>query len=61
MSDFTSFLNNQGMTGVDELTCFVHEFLDDPSIFFKMDQTERDEIERKMDEALETFEMVQTN
>jgi hypothetical protein len=60
MSDFISFLNNQGMTGVDELTCFVHEFLDDPSIFLEMDQAEREEIERKMDEALNTFKMVQT-
>ena len=59
MNDFTSFLNNQGMTGVDELTCFVHEFLDDPSIFFKMDQTERDEIERKMGEVLDTFNRAQ--
>jgi hypothetical protein len=60
MNDFTGFLKNQGISGVDELTCFVHEFLDDPSIFFELDQFEREEIERKMDEALDTFKIVQT-
>ena len=59
MNDFNSFLNNQGISGVEELSCFVHEFLDDPSIFFEMDQTKRDEIERKMDEALDTFKRAQ--
>jgi hypothetical protein len=58
MDNFNSFLNDQGITGVDELTSFVQEFLDDPSIFFELDQFERDEIERKMDEALETFKIV---
>jgi len=60
MDDLPGFLKNKGISGVDELTCFVHEFLDDPSIFFEMDQAEREEIERKMDEALDTFKMVQT-
>jgi len=55
MNDFVSFLSNQGITDVEELTCFVHKFLDNPSIFFELEQCEREEIESKMDEALDTL------
>jgi hypothetical protein len=55
MDDFVSFLSDQGITGIEDLTCFVDRFLDDPSIFYELDQFEREEIENKMDEALDTF------
>jgi hypothetical protein len=54
MDDFVSFLSDQGITGIEDLTCFVDRFLDDPSIFYELDQFEREEIESKMDEALDT-------
>ena len=56
MDDFVSFLSDQGITGIEDLTCFVDRFLDDPSIFYELDQFEREEIESKMDEALDTFQ-----
>ena len=55
MDDFVSFLSGQGITEIEDLTCFVDRFLDDPSIFYELDQFEREEIESKMDEALDTF------
>jgi hypothetical protein len=55
MDDFVSFLSDQGITGIEDLTCFVDRFLDDPSIFYELDQFEREEMENKMDEALDTF------
>ena len=55
MDDFVSFLSDQGITGIEDLTCFVNRFLDDPSIFYELDQFEREEMESKMDEALDAF------
>jgi hypothetical protein len=52
MNDFVSFLSNRGIADVEELTQFVHRFLNDPSIFFELEQFQREEIESKMDEAL---------
>ena len=58
MNDFVSILSNRGIADVEELTSFVQRFLDDPSIFFELEQFEREEIERKMDEALNTLKTV---
>jgi len=55
MDDFVSFLSDQGITGIEDLTCFVNRFLDDPSIFYELDQFEREEMGSKMDEALDAF------
>ena len=59
MDDFVSFLSDQGITGIEDLTCFVNRFLDDPSIFYELDQFEREEMESKMDEALDTFRNIE--
>jgi len=59
MNDFVSFLSDQGITGIENLTCFVDRFLDDPSIFYELDQFEREEMESKMDEALDTFRNIE--
>ena len=58
MNDFVSFLSKQGIADVEELTRFVHRFLDDPSIFFELEQPEREKIESKMDEAFNTLKMI---
>jgi hypothetical protein len=58
MNDFVSFLFDQGVNKVEELSCFVHSFLGDPSIFYELDQSEREEIENKIDEALGVFKSV---
>jgi hypothetical protein len=60
MDDFVSFLSDQGITGIEDLTCFVDKFLDDPSIFNELNQFERKEMESKMDEALDTFKNLET-
>jgi hypothetical protein len=39
------------------LTGFVHNFLQDPSIFFELTETEREEVEKKLDGALAHFKI----
>jgi len=57
MNNFFEYLESNGVKDIKKLTSFVHAFLQDPSIFFDLTATERDGMEKKMDEALAFFKI----
>jgi len=61
MDGFFAFLESKGIKDIKDLIVFVHSFVEDPSIFFDLTETERDGIEKKMDEALAVFKNKKTN
>jgi hypothetical protein len=57
MNNFFEYLEGHGIKDIKKLTGFVHNFLQDPSIFFDLTTTERDGMEKKLDEALAFFKI----
>jgi len=57
MNNFFEYLEGHGIKDIKKLTGFVHNFLQDPSIFFDLTATERDGMEKKLDEALAFFKI----
>ena len=57
MNNFFEYLESHGAKDIKKLTGFVHNFLQDPSIFFNLNATERDGMEKKLDEALAFFKI----
>jgi hypothetical protein len=57
MSGFYKYLESNGVKDIKNLTGFVHNFLQDPGIFFDLTEAERDGIEKKLDEALTFFKI----
>jgi hypothetical protein len=57
MNEFYKFLENNGVKDVKKLTGFVHNFLQDPAIFFDLTGAERNKMEQKLDEALAHFKI----
>ena len=55
MKEFIEFIESKGVKDIRALTAFVHNFIQDPSIFFDLTGTERDAMEKKLDEALALF------
>lgn len=55
MNEFYKYLEGNGVKDVKTLTAFVHNFLQDPAIFFDLTEVERNEMEQKIDEALAVF------
>ena len=55
--DFLNILKAKGSKISESLTAFVHNFLQDPAIFFDLTGTERDGMEKKLDEALAFFKI----
>ena len=55
MNGFYKYLESKGVKDIENLTVFVHEFIQDPSIFFKLTGAERDKMEKKLDETLAFF------
>jgi hypothetical protein len=55
MNEFIEFFESKGIKNIKNLTVFVHNFLQEPVIFSELTETERNEMERKMDEALVLF------
>ena len=55
MNEFIEFFESKGIKNIKNLTAFVHNFLREPAIFFSLTETERTEMEKKMDEALVFF------
>jgi hypothetical protein len=52
VSEFFEYLESNGIKDIKKLIGFVHHFLQDPSVFFDLTGAERDEMEKKLDEAL---------
>jgi hypothetical protein len=55
MNGFNKYLETKGVKDTKNLTVFVRNFLQEPSIFFNLTEAERDEMEKKLDEALAVF------
>jgi hypothetical protein len=55
MNEFYKYLENNGVKDIKKLTGFVHNFLQDPAIFFNLTEAKRNEMEQKLDEALALF------
>jgi len=52
MNGFFEYFESKGVKDIKILTAFVHNFLQDPNIFFDLAEAERNGIENKLDEAL---------
>jgi len=61
MNGFYEYLESKGVKNIKNLTGFVHNFLQDPSIFFNLTGAERDEMEKKLDETLAVFKNKKTH
>jgi len=57
MNDFFEYLESKGVKDIRDLTAFVHNFFQDPSIFFDLSEAERDGMEKKLDGALAFFKI----
>ncbi len=57
MNEFFEYLESKGVKDIRDLSAFVHDFLQDPSIFFNFTETERDGMEKKLDRALAFFKI----
>ena len=55
MNEFIEFFESKGIKNIKNLTVFVQNFLKEPAIFFNLTETQRNEMEQKMDEALAFF------
>jgi len=55
MNRFYKYLESNGVKNAKKLTGFADNFLQDPSIFFDLTETERKGMEQKLDEALAVF------
>ena len=55
MNEFIEFFESKGIKNIKNLTVFVHNFLQDPAIFFDLTGAERNEMEQKLDETLALF------
>jgi hypothetical protein len=54
MNEFMEFFESKGIKNIKNLNAFVHDFLQEPQIFFDLTETEN-EMEQKLDEALALF------
>jgi hypothetical protein len=57
MKGFFEYFESNGVKDIKKLTAFVHNFLQDPAIFFDLTEVERDGMDKKLDEALAFFKV----
>ena len=57
MNNFFEYLESHGVKDIRKMADFVHNFLQDPSIFFDLTAPERDGMEKKLDESLAFFKI----
>jgi len=55
MNEFIEFFESKGIQNIKNLTAFIHNFINEPVIFFELTEAERNEKEQKMDQALALF------
>jgi hypothetical protein len=60
MSGFYKYLESNGIKDIKKLAGFVHNFLQDPGIFFDLTEAERNAMEKKLDQALAVFRIVKS-
>lgn len=57
MNEFYKYFESKGVKDIRDLTAFVHDFLQDPAIFFDLTEAERDGMVNKLDGALAFFKI----
>ena len=57
MNELSEYLENKGVKDIKKLVGFVHNFLQDPSIFFDLTEVERNGMVKKLDQALALFKI----
>ena len=55
MNEFIEFFESKRIENIKNLAIFVHNFLQEPTIFSDLTEVERNEMEQKFDEALALF------
>ena len=55
MNEFIEYFESKGIRNIKNLTAFVHDFRQKPLIFLELTDSERNEMEQKLDEALALF------
>ena len=55
MNECIEFFESKGIKNIKSLTAFVHNFIQEPAIFFELTEAERNAMEKKLDEALTLF------
>jgi len=55
MNEFIECFESKGIRNIKNLTAFVHDFRQEPVIFLELTDSERNEMEQKLDEALALF------
>ena len=55
MNEFIELFESKGIKNIKNLTAFVHNFLQEPVIYFDLTEVERNDMEQKLDEALALF------
>jgi len=57
MNGFFEYLESNAVKDIRDLAAFVHNFLQDPAIFFDLTEAEKDGMEKKLDQALAFFKI----
>ena len=52
MNGFFEYFESKGVKEIRDISLFIHNFLQDPSVFFDLTGAERDEMEKKLDKTL---------
>ena len=55
MNEFIEYFESKGIRNIKNLTAFVHDFGQEPVIFLELTDSERNDMEQKLDEALAHF------
>ena len=55
MNEFIGFFESKGIKNIKNLNAFVHNLLQEPGISSDLTETERNEMEQNLDEALALF------
>ena len=55
MNEFIEYFESKGIRNIKNLTAFVNDFRQEPVIFLELTESERNDMEQKLDEALAHF------
>ena len=56
MNEFIEVFESKGIKNINNLAAFVHKFIQEPAVFFDLTEVERNEMDKKFDEALALFQ-----
>ena len=55
MNEFIEYFESKGIRNIKNLSAFVHDFRQEPVIFLELTESERNDMEQKLDAALAHF------